>query len=60
LRFIGFAVIVNTVTSEVLTPVGAHLAREAGLRWQPTMAYFTGKALCGKEGTKPSEPDGET
>jgi hypothetical protein len=59
LPFIGFAMITYTVASKVLAAAGAHLAREAGFRWQPTMAYFTGKEHRGKKETKPSEPESE-
>jgi hypothetical protein len=57
LPFIGFAMITYTVASKVLSAASAHLAREAGFRWQPTMAYFTGKEHRGEKETKPSEPE---
>jgi hypothetical protein len=57
LPFIGFAMIVHTILSRLLSAVGAHVVREAGFRWQPSMAYFTGKEPRGGEETKPSNPD---
>ncbi|HEX9592805.1 MAG TPA: hypothetical protein VGB12_05585 [bacterium] len=48
LPFIGFAMIAHTITSKLLTALGAHLAREAGFRWHPSMAYLTGKKPTGK------------
>ncbi|MGD2063287.1 MAG: hypothetical protein PVF51_06860 [Nitrospirota bacterium] len=55
LPFIGFAMIAHTITSKALTFVGGHLAKEAGFRWQPTMAYFTGKE--GRQGKKAQRKD---
>ena len=55
LPFIGFAMIAYTVASKVVASAGTHLAREAGFRWQPSMAYFTGKEHRGEKEATPSE-----
>jgi hypothetical protein len=43
LPVIGFIMVASAIVSKLVTFVGRQLALEAGFRWQPTMAYFTGK-----------------
>ena len=57
LPFIGFAMIVYTLSSNLLAFVGTHLVREAGFRWQPSMAYFAGKDLLRETKSEARELD---
>ena len=59
LPFIGFAMTAYTLSSKLLTFAGTHLAREAGFRWQPSLAYFAGKELCEQEAEAPHDPQDE-